>query len=790
MAKFVISGGKVASAARLESKSDGVRIVCLVGGNSLTVKRQFNTEKNVTPLAIQHEKTSTVKITMNRIFLILTVVFWLVYVGSTIFDQWTQGNGSFRQVIEAALYIMIMTLLCFSAFVYLVSRNGALIRFREHTRVPRELLDDHFAENHSEITVLVPSYDEEIAVIRKTMLSAMLQEYPAIRVCLLIDDDDKPNPTTPQALTKLNATKALANELEALLAAPSKRFAKARQQFLAQAGKTVTSKDLLTLAREYRYAEKWLQELAETEPNNDHVDAFFADQVLRELAKELGLQGLALEKAAENQAQLPLKKVKQMYSRLVWTFTAEADYFQRKEYVSLSHEANKAMNLNAYIDLMGGRYRIEETPRGKVLVPVAANQKADLEIPDSEFLLTLDADSVLLREYCLRLVYLLQQPGNEKVAVTQTPYSSFRGCPTRIERIAGATTDIQHILHQGTTYYGATFWVGANAVIRKNALMDIAESEQVNGFEIRRFIQDRTVIEDTESSVDLEKHGWRLVNYPERLSYSATPPDFGSLMIQRRRWANGGLLILPKLFATMKERRRQGKPLKLMEVLLRMNYMTSIAWASFGLIFLLVYPFDDRLLSVYIVCAALPYFLAMASDLRYCRYKRKDVFRIYGFNLILLAVNMAGVLKSLQQFLTGEKIPFARTPKINDRTACTSLYLIAPLVIIVFSLFTIWRSWLAGNWQNALFATFNAVTCGWATLAYIGPVNLAVDLAHNFYNWLFVEVTPEAVTQSTAAKDELDWQTVLYYGEAQGEVPLKVSLQGDMGAAIQEEKNI
>ena len=57
------------------------------------------------------------------------------------------------------------------------------------------------------------------------------------------------------------------------------------------------------------------------------------------------------------------------------------------------------------------------------------------------------------------------------------------------------------------------------------------------------------MIEDTESSVDLGIKGWTLFNYPERLSYSATPPDFGSLCIQRQRWANGGLLILSKFRA-------------------------------------------------------------------------------------------------------------------------------------------------------------------------------------------------------------------------------------------------
>ena len=73
-------------------------------------------------------------------------------------------------------------------------------------------------------------------------------------------------------------------------------------------------------------------------------------------------------------------------------------YFQRKEYVSLSHEANKAMNLNSYINLMGGKYKVEKIANKKVLLPVQEHEAFDLEVPDSEYLLTLDADSILLME--------------------------------------------------------------------------------------------------------------------------------------------------------------------------------------------------------------------------------------------------------------------------------------------------------------------------------------------------------------------------------------------------------
>src|SRR5690606_27518725 len=156
-------------------------------------------------------------------------------------------------------------------------------------------------------------------------------------------------------------------------------------------------------------------------------------------------------------ASLPFERLLQLLRRLAWTFRAELTSFERKTFASLSQEPNKAMNLNSYIGLMGGRFRIDNTPDGRVLRP-APHGPADLHVADPDYLLTLVADSVLLPEYCLRLVHLLEQPPHANVAVAQTPYGSFPGSPTRIERLAGATTDHQHISHQGMTYYDATFW--------------------------------------------------------------------------------------------------------------------------------------------------------------------------------------------------------------------------------------------------------------------------------------------------------------------------------------------
>ncbi|MFK0003588.1 glycosyltransferase family 2 protein [Paenarthrobacter sp. NPDC090522] len=750
--------------------------VAQAGNDTITAKlqpqgrrRQWGSEKRSEPLPIVHPTPSSKKIIWGRIAMLVTVGAWTYYVVSTIIRQFVDNpNSGFRFGIESVSYLVVVTFLTFSAMMYLMARQGALYRFKEHRRVPRGELDQHFAHYNDAVTVLVPSYAEEPQVVRATLWSAALQEFPDLRVVLLLDDP--PHPTDPAIAARLQETRALAGQIADAMAAPSTRALNALTTFraskdTARPGDPAQLKPLIT---EYEAAVEWLEAMAEAELVTDHVDEFFVDLVIMGLARELRLVLLALEAAKAQKTAPSPERMEQLYLRLTWIFNVRTETFERKAYASLSHEANKAMNLNAYISLMGKRWHREETAGQTILRPSLQPHENDLLVPDSTYLLTLDADSLLLRDYCLRLVYFLESAGNERVAVTQTPYSSFRGAPTRIERIAGATTDIQHILHQGMSYYGATFWVGANAIIRKCALEDIVEVETVGGFEVRTYIQDRTVIEDTESSIDLGTHGWTLVNYPERLSYSATPPDFGSLVVQRRRWANGGLLILPKLWNQLSQRRMQRQRILIREVLLRVNYMASITWASFGLLFLLAYPYDSRLLSPAVFIAALPYFLCMGSDLRDCGHRFSDIFRIYGFNLILLPVNLAGVLKSLQQGLTGDKIPFVRTPKVKDRTAAPAIYVLIPYLIVAFSVLTIWRDVQQQNWGNVAFATLNAVLAMSCIQAYIGIWNSVVDIALGAVNWLYVTPKTKApqvslVVPKTA--EEVDWKSILYHGD-------------------------
>src|SRR5690606_5437696 len=154
-------------------------------------------------------------------------------------------------------------------------------------RIPRAYLDRHFSKKQPSITVLIPSYSEEPDVIYKTMLSAALQEYPVMRIVLLMDD--KPFSTDPAVTARLEKTRGLARKIEKLLGKPSKRFKAALAEFETTSTKKLTTAQQRKLIREYNWAVDWLNSQADGMAIQDHVDMFFADEVFRGLARELQL---------------------------------------------------------------------------------------------------------------------------------------------------------------------------------------------------------------------------------------------------------------------------------------------------------------------------------------------------------------------------------------------------------------------------------------------------------------------------------------------------------------------
>src|SRR5262249_16618968 len=282
----------------------------------------------------------------------------------------------------------------------------------------------------------VPAYKEEVSVVRKTLIAAALQAYPERRIVLLVDDP--PEPANSHDRAGLSAMRRLPQEIGELLREPRLRSQAAFAAFhhrLAGAAADL-GQERRRLARLHRDIGAWFDHQAATHPMTDHVDQHFVELAYREQASWCFMRSLELSRPGSTDSDV--ERLDADYRRLVGLFDAQVTSFERKRYENLSHASNKAMNLNSYLGLMGRAFREVATPRGTWRLEETTPARADLAVADSEYVLMVDADSVLHPDYTARLVHFMEQPGHETIAVVQTPYNAFPNAAGALERVAGA----------------------------------------------------------------------------------------------------------------------------------------------------------------------------------------------------------------------------------------------------------------------------------------------------------------------------------------------------------------
>ena len=639
------------------------------------------------------------------------------------------SDGRWLAFAEILLFLLMAILLSYGTLTYVLGRIGYIRRIKNFMATEQSDTGIPPAnENSPSITVLVPSYREELNVVRKTLLSAALQEYRNLRVVLLIDDPF--NSAKPSERASLEATRQLPQELLDVLDAPAQECRNAMASYLDRRhqGPIEPLHESTLLANLNDRVADWFEKFAEQHDIADYSDRFFVDSTYRKPALRYRQRAEHWRTAPETESTGPNAEDPFLdeYNRLGNLFEAEISSFERKRYANLSHVANKATNLNCYIGLLGNHFRELTTPDGISIEQTTAGE-AQFSVPNSDMILILDADTLIAPDYAPKLANFLQEPGNERVAVVQCPYVSFPDPPNVLQRIAGAQTDIQYLLHQGMTFYDAAYWVGANALVRTAALQQIATVETENGISVKRFIQDRTPVEDTESSLNLIQNGWRIFNYPEQLASSATPDDFGSLIIQRRRWANGGMLLLPALARYF--RTGEGGRGKAKEVFMRAQYLLSLGPVSMALIFILLFSWQLKIWAIWMMLIAAVYFSLYMRDLYLIGYRRSDLLRVFALNLLLVPINIGGLATSIHQAFTGRKAKFRRTPKTETRTAISPGFLIAEVtglgVLMALSL----RSLAQESHAQAAFIAIHAIFFLYAIGAYIGIRSMFQDFA-------------------------------------------------------------
>ena len=677
------------------------------------------------PMAVRHAKREAA---LAILCLVITLTLYALLFDRSIhkvYDSYFFPNlGPFY---GGLIFLVALFLVLYAALLYNVCLIGNYLR-QMRERVPdAEEVATIFDTPAPTLTVLIPSYKEERVVIWQTMLSAAVSEYPAKRVVLLIDNP--PNPTSTEDREQLAQTRALPLELQAQFTAQAEQYKQAQTQYLAHvaADSVDVAQEQERIAALYESVAAWFEGEARQVMVGTPVEQlpfdlrFFVETILLTPAQRHRTRAQACRSATDvTQAQLA-----HHYAVLAGLYDVEFSSFERKKYVNLSHDANKAMNLNSYMQLIGASWKEVETPQGIALFQCAP-EEATFSVAPTDYINTIDADSLMTYDYVSRLVYFLERPENAKVAVAQAPCSSIPGSAVPIERVAGAVIDVQYHTHQGYTHWYASFWVGANAMLRMTALNAIKEVVNVSGKTVVIYIQDRTVIEDTESTIDLVQKGWQLYNYPARMTFSATPADFGSLLIQRRRWANGGLIILPKLIRYAWQAPKNLRLLK--EMFMRFNYLAMTTLSIAVMYLFAFYSFSPRLSTPLLIYANIPLLFLYSRDLKICGYRYTDVFRVIALNLMLLPIITAGVLKQMQQILTGQKVPFARTPKVKDRTGAPAMYYLLELAMISYCIYMAVTHAILEEWSPVIYAMINLIMLLYALVVYIGVRAMAEDL--------------------------------------------------------------
>ncbi|MEI6159370.1 MAG: UDP-forming cellulose synthase catalytic subunit [Roseococcus sp.] len=165
----------------------------------------------------------------------------------------------------------------------------------------------------------------------------------------------------------------------------------------------------------------------------------------------------------------------------------------------------------------------------------AGNINHALGQTSSEYIVIFDCDHVATRGFLqLSLGWMLRDQG---LAMVQTPHYFYSPDPFERNLAAGQRVPNEGLLfygliQQGNDFWGATFFCGSCAVIRRTAL------ESVGG------VPTETVTEDCHCSLRMQKKGWRTAYLRVPLAAGLATERLMLHIGQRMRWGRGMIQIM------------------------------------------------------------------------------------------------------------------------------------------------------------------------------------------------------------------------------------------------------
>jgi cellulose synthase (UDP-forming) len=164
----------------------------------------------------------------------------------------------------------------------------------------------------------------------------------------------------------------------------------------------------------------------------------------------------------------------------------------------------------------------------------AGNLNYALARIDADILAILDADHVASPNL---LIHTLPYFTDPTVAVVQTPQDFYNR--DSFEHEVGADgrqfneeAVFYRVIAPGKNRWNAAFWCGTGALVRVEAL------RSVDG------VATESVTEDIQTTIRLNRKGWKAVYHNEVLARGLAPTDYAQYALQRNRWATGAMQVL------------------------------------------------------------------------------------------------------------------------------------------------------------------------------------------------------------------------------------------------------
>jgi cellulose synthase (UDP-forming) len=162
----------------------------------------------------------------------------------------------------------------------------------------------------------------------------------------------------------------------------------------------------------------------------------------------------------------------------------------------------------------------------------AGNVNHALGHTSGDLVLVLDCDHIPTSDFLKRTVgFFIVDP---KLFLVQTPHFFIN--PTPVERNlsgvgnpSGENDMFYRVIHPGLDFWGASYFCGSAALLRRSHLME-------NGG-----LSDKTITEDAETAFALHSRGYRSVYFERPMVCGLSPESYDDYIIQRQRWAQGML---------------------------------------------------------------------------------------------------------------------------------------------------------------------------------------------------------------------------------------------------------